>query len=505
MFSCARVLQSSIGGAAADVEQVFGLADVRGVGGDAPDLEKMFGLDDDNPVNPGAAGFVVPEGIRVKSPAWFQLIAKRRWDQCAKPPTPISSGYTALADAWDLGTLRAGDLAARPECGETQAAHSNTFTLDNLIRFAFKEIGCGHSAVQGEVAINGTRRRLEGLSTVSSLAQLALERSSKKMFSLLNGIAPEGLVFCRSSDATPLLVKFGRMQGTLASSARYPKYVENAEEDGYGYWTTIPFEQWARENPGLAPPGFGVVEFLGATGEVHWGRFGATQESFQRKRHEFLFPPWITQRANSSVMFSALERLSGPFNLEGLIALSREMDTKSSGIMIVSDMMDNCRTTKRCLRAVAHKLKDTSILYPSTLGCESHVLHNGIVASVREDQVVGHTHAFAMVLQVHGRRQQLLAAAEELIRRELLIHTGEPSADAASHLEIVIQNTIQRRDRVVRGCISPETSGESDMKRKATAQALPGLKKMVNGNILLPRCSHVCNGWHGSFMEVYGM
>ena len=196
-----------------------------------------------------------------------------------------------------------------------------------------------------------------------------------------------------------MLLRFGRLQGQLAQTARYLKYVEPDREDGYGRWTTISFQQLVAENPGKFAKGSGVLEVLGIMGSMHWAGFKTpgvlTEEcwaSFYRRRHEFTFGPRNISRNNSSTLFSAIDDAFAPFDVAGLVAMARQMHA-SDGVIIFNDMMDNCQVNKRTLRALATKLEpEPNILYNAEAGCKGHVVHNFICSEVEEDKIVGHSH-----------------------------------------------------------------------------------------------------------------
>jgi hypothetical protein len=462
------------------------------------DLENLFGLDvEEKPV--------IPEGVRWMSSAWQKFASNKRWASASKKPAALESKYDALATCWNLVPLRSGDMVQTSETeAATMSSHPNTYALPAAIRDAFRQIGSGVRSVAGQVSIDSSRKMLSNLGTVASLAQRAFARGSRKVFDLLcnRALNAESVVYSRGSDATPMLLNFGSMQSELVTCARYLKWIEAGEGQQYGRWTTITYEQYLRENPGKGATQFGIVELLGITGEVHWGGFSrdgvmssAVRESFWRKKHEFLFPPQILQKNNSSTLNSSLAIMSAPFDNDGIIEIAKKIGERSDGVVLAVDSLDNCRVTKRFQRATACKYEPyDNILYSAETGCEAHILHNIITSEMKEDKIVGNAHAFAHVMRVHDRKQQLLKAAFAIVEHELVCEVGDPPADCDVVMNQVVQHTFSRQARIVRGCIAVDGCEVDEASCKALEAAMPGFRRMVNGRLVRARCTHYCKG-----------
>ena len=84
------------------------------------------------------------------SPEWCSAIARLRWGE--KPSTDADK-FEKLADAFDKGSLRHGDLTYRDTSGAAASSsawcHANTYNVFGLIRQAVQEIGKGGLNQQG--------------------------------------------------------------------------------------------------------------------------------------------------------------------------------------------------------------------------------------------------------------------------------------------------------------------------------------------------------------------
>ena len=494
---------------AALLEEFFDcdIADEDGASAQRRDVSALEDLFDLTAVKTRSHPSPMPQSLSERA----STAAKARW-RCSEKQEPQESAtevaYGKLADAWDLMPLRHGDLAARPAEDARTWSHGNTFNIRQYTRLAFCEVGKGERLDKGEVTFNATRRKIECLAHVAVLGQLALQRASRKVFSMFASSDHvkdmEGCVYVRSSDATPMAFKFGKLQDQLASIARYLKYIEPEDPaNGYGRWTTISYAQYIKEHPGKVVIPFGVLEVLGASADVHWCGFKhrgemsqECRESFWRKRHEFTFAPQLLERNNSSTLFSCLESLSDPFDITGIKEIESKMEN-IDGVVIVADMMDNCRVTRRCVKATASKYADNPrILFVEATGCEAHILHGTITHEMREDQIVGNTHAFALVTGITQRRQQLIDAASSLLEEELYVHPGAPPPEHNDDMDKLVENTFSRQGRVVRGSVSSRAGDDKteESGTRALEQALPGFRKIVNGKLTKGRCEHHCNG-----------
>ena len=73
---------------------------------------------------------------------------------------------------------------------------------------------------------------------------------------------------CRHFDGTPIYLRFGELQSTVARQARYLKEVQREDPSTgitYPAWTTISFTQYMHENP-KAVCSAGVLDIHGQHG-----------------------------------------------------------------------------------------------------------------------------------------------------------------------------------------------------------------------------------------------
>jgi hypothetical protein len=84
----------------------------------------------------------------------------------------------------------------------------------------------------------------------------------------LNHWQQGGGMVCRHFDGTPIYLRFGELQSTVARQARYLKEVQREDPfTGITYpaWTTISFKQYMQENPKAACSA-GVLDIHGQHG-----------------------------------------------------------------------------------------------------------------------------------------------------------------------------------------------------------------------------------------------
>jgi len=475
------------------------LEDLFGFNESLETLEEYFDIDAQEPVEHGRRK--LPVGLQRHGSAFGRLMSAIRWSGSGRDDS-TSRDYGALANAWNLVTLRTGDKAAITHERRPLETHPNTYDLKSLTKLVFKDIGKGVRKACSS-GVEQSSCMLMNMASIGSLAGGAFLRGSRKIFRMfMESVAnTEAVVFCRSSDATPMLLQFGKLREELAPMSRFLKYIEPEDENHYGRWTTISYEQYLKENPGRMIQPNGVLEVFACSSQVHWGGFketgeisGTVRSSFWRNRHDFLNGPRILMRGNSSCVYDCLEGISDSFDSDGIIKLSKRLDDRG-GVVIPFDMLDNCKVNKRVQRAMATKyMPYTNILYPANAGCECHALHNIITAELRESKVVGHGHAFVSVVKVNGRAQQLLQAGRQIISRELVCLAGEPPPEYKVQLETCIENTFMRQARLVRGCISADPCDADIQFCKSLEVSLPAFRKMCNGNLCIGKCSHYCQG-----------
>ena len=452
----------------------------------------------------------LPQGIRWGSRAFFQALSEKRWPNVAQPSSVAEDKLAALGDAWKLLARRVGDQVQvdneRPEDGSKTWTHANTLDFTAWIRGAFCELGKGTATLAGENSFDGTRRGLEGLVNVAAVTTKAFARKVGEYYQSLKTRIAGGLpqkvssvVMGRYFDASPVLLRLGRLRSHLEKQTRYLKLVEPEQPHGYSRWRLVSFDEWRRDNPRATAPGIGVLEVFAKTADVTVGgpKPFPSAEGFWMESQEFVYAPQLCESTTASCTHGALERGMDPFNLSGLQHLAEDLH-KEGGVLLLHDAPDNCKANKRLKRAISTKLASSpNILYPDSTGCEGHIIHNIITQTMKEDEVVGHIHAYQSVVAVQARREALQKAAHEIIKDEIDHQSGVAPAEDVEHLEDVINATLRRRRKTV-SSYAPEMgadSGDEDLAiNKAVEKAIPLLKTFANGKISRPRVQHLCNG-----------
>ena len=114
---------------------------------------------------------------------------------------------------------------------------------------------------------------------------------------------------------------------------------------------------------------------------------------------------------------------------------------------------------------------------------------------MREDEIVGHIHAYQTVVQVEAKRNALKKAAHKILTDELEVVAGDPPAEVVQHLDACIDVTLRRRKQTVSSRAPHlDMDAEGLAINKAMEAAIPALKKFGNGRIQRPRAHHFCNG-----------
>ena len=237
----------------------------------AHEAEDYFGLDDARPVARGRAKLAA--GIVRHTQAWSDALRAAR----AQPSISINDKFAKLADGFDMMVWRHGDTVDRGKktsAEPKQWCHANTLTAQGLIQGAVQEIGKGAQAHTAEVGVSSTRRRLEVLTTASSMCWRLLKQGAcKARDSIMNMAQPtekaRAVVVSRHLDTTPIFMRFGALEPTIAPHARYFVPVEEmVTTNGQQYksirWKTVSFEEYRGTNV-HKPCHSGVLEVLGST------------------------------------------------------------------------------------------------------------------------------------------------------------------------------------------------------------------------------------------------
>ena len=305
--------------------------------------------------------------------------------------------------------LRHGDRAQRPAGGDQQWTHPNTYTIPGLIRSGFANVGMHVRSIQGEATVTCSRRLLESLCTVASVAQALMQQGAAKLRSQLDGF--KSLVLNRFYDSTPMFLRFGRFESKLSTQARYLKPVEPVA-GGYVRWKTIPYEEYKKLHPNSAPQ-MGVLEVNASSSLLAYASWDDEQEgeqwesTLQQHTQEVIFPPALLQRGTSSCIYGAAETSSPSFSIA---ELKKWAAASPDHVAILNDCPDNSKPNGRAKKAMAAALPEDNILVESYAGCVVHKLHGFLTKVIGEDKLVGHVHACQVVLNIEQRRSTLQGA-----------------------------------------------------------------------------------------------
>ena len=129
-----------------------------------------------------------------------------------------------------------------------------------------------------------------------------------------------------------------------------------------------------------------------------------------------------------------------------------------SAMVLVNDCPDNCRANLRFKRRMLDEV-GSNVFYDELSGCVAHKLHTYSTKSLREEQLVGHIHAAQTILGISSRQKHLEDVFAKMVEAELEVIPGDPPAEYAPMLDMVLENTILRARNIVRAR-SGETEAE---------------------------------------------
>lgn len=429
-------------------------------------------------------GRVIPEGVQHMSSLFQSMAARRRFP--AKDG-PAQSKFERLAAAWDHMVIRHGDRADTSAGGSAQPGtwtHGNTWTVPGLLRTAFSGVGGRQTRGSGENGVNSTRRGLEAMLSVAGIATKMFSDAFGALRNRMGGAAC--VVVTRHHDSTPLVLKFGRMEGHLAAHAKYLVLVD--EPGGWPQWKAVGFDEFRRQNPHRAC-NMGVLEVFGQSAVVGLAGTGA-DDGIRIEVHDAICPPCVLERPTGSCILAATEHGS-PGSVEGLKAIALADPEK---VVLLSDVPDNCAANMRGKKFIASQMGlPRNMLYDVSSGCCVHRLHRFISTAMGEDKLVGHVHAVQFVLGIHARRRLLERALHELVSRELFVVSGPPPHGTA-HNELLAKHTVLRVQKLVRARVGDDSSLRPAARGKALEQSVQHLTSMLNGNWARPCVEHFCCG-----------
>lgn len=401
----------------------------------------------------------------------------------------VPTMFKRLANFWNARVLRHGDRAGTPT--SDMRCHPNTYEITGVLNSAVREIGKGYASIKGAVGIDSNRHKLEMLTLVAALAKRLFDRASAYFKSALTSEGSEckntSLTVIRHYDATPVLVRFGRLQDNLVRNARYLKKLE-PEPGRPARWTTQSYADYRLEYPNSSPT-MGIVQVLGQKARVCSITYDPANvmETAQTTVQHFMSGPRAMADGKATTTYDALETAFGTaLKIDGMKEMSRYVD-----VLVVSDVPDNCNANKRQKAATEESFRDVpNLLYDMHAGCHGHKLHTLVTKTTKEQKLAGHVHAVETVKRVHGRKEALLKAAYVLVDRELEVHPGMPPDEYVQHSSAIVEHTLLRQQNFVRS--RRDTSAP---KRGVNmARNVKPFLAVANGDPRRPKCSHWCSG-----------
>ncbi len=119
-----------------------------------------------------------------------------------------------------------------------------------------------------------------------------------------------------------------------------------------------------------------------------------------------MFPASILERGDASTILTAIEGNYADLTRETIKKMARESD-----VFVLDELPDGCKPSKREKSSLVHTFEDDDrVLIDEHYTCCVHTLHNRVTKAIDEKGFVGHLHAVQSVLNIQGRRNQLLSA-----------------------------------------------------------------------------------------------
>jgi hypothetical protein len=350
--------------------------------------------------------------------------------------------------------------------------HKRKWEFKSTLRTAYRQVGAHEAAGQpGEVG--KTRRVNEVLTAHAALAGLALKSSFEQRFK-----PSVSCVVDLSCDATPRLVSFGALAAVVAGHARY--FVR--EPDGIK-WKVVRLEDFKLLRPRCQPK-FGVLELLALRCNVRW------LESSGRRDDILYVPPCFLGSAAASTCMAAWRTLVPQFTRD-IDALCSKLD-----LMILHETLDSCAPNLRLVAARARTLP-RNCLY-CWVPCCAHISH--LIACGKpcgEEAVAGDVYAFEFVGRIPAHHTAMVANVRKHLSEELeIVDDGRaPRADHARHLQNLLEFTVRRHIRHVRGRLSSSVDPDSAVFDAAGEthidEACQKLALVFNGDIRLAKPIHI--------------
>ena len=200
------------------------------------------------------------------------------------------------------------------------------------------------------------------------------------------------MVLTRFYDATPMRVRFGRLQTELQPHARYPFWSEVL-----GKWLSVRLESYMiMTGRKKSMQRFGVVELFAQGATIH-----QTDEQGVLKGLQVLCPPSVLEQTNSSCIFSATEKASPTLSYQRLIDLSKQFS-----FLLFNEVPDACSANIRKKAATAEKCAVCGNILHADDKCGAHQCHR--IVEKKERLTIGHIFAMTFssaLISIQNRHQ----------------------------------------------------------------------------------------------------
>lgn len=464
------VLEGTVGLSSAPPQVAPAFADLLGDGSDVGAVESAGRC---GALRPSccAPAFRLPAGVPRRSAGHMALLRQQKATRKAQRE---QADFAGLADAWNGLVLRHGDQVTRSQASDAPRAHANQYALPAFLRLAFREVGRPSKRLTGSHCVQDSSRGAEILTSVASLFVLAQKEAVGSVSERWTNV--RALHVGRYHDATPVLVRYGHMQQVLEPHGRYLTLQQRS--DGSYRWKAVPLDEYRQQCPSGCTRS-GVVELFAQTVSSSW------VEHDEIQRRVLTIPPQFLQRGNASTIFEATEGVHAALSLNALASLADR-----GTVVVVSEPVDGCSANIRKRAAWAARASASpSLLSHSTDSCAVHKLNRMVTKTINEQSTIGDLHAVQYVLSLSSRRNALMLAVKSIIQEELLIVYEEPPAMFREHAQAVLEHTLLRTLRHVRGSVT-DGWAPSDGRCATRHAAHARLLAFCNGDIRHKRFVH---------------
>lgn len=351
-----------------------------------------------------------------------------------------------VEEQWNKLVLREGDQCYGAQESHV-AAHSQRWSTSGFTRLGWQGIGQQMSgSVGGENGIQESKRGLEATMLLSAL----WHRAEREQLASLQWDDGTSLFARHQHDATPMLVRFGIMEGVVAQSARY--LVRGLNRHGDECWKTVPYEEFRRLHPRRATS-TGVVEIFGQLVDFHWSSPHAMGSIVHHRRLHV--PPMTLQRGNANCIVRATEKTCSTLSLTGIEDTCRRVPW-----FMLEQFPDECSANKRQQAffkvSLAHVPNFLYVCGP----CLEHKFHRIIVQGTHEEDIIGHGHALQVIWDDVARRAKVSEQAKKQLVDKIEIRFAEPDAHCDAVQRRVVQHTLLRASTRTKGVVFYKTLRE---------------------------------------------